>query len=124
MKWQLDLPEIEFDSWDPGILSGVVEFTNKFEISSRLAANIQTHNNNNNNKIRGELTKFWFWLDLKKKLLPIPNLSMELKFGQNVIIIFFLCSFSCGHIRGSFSMANSYRWNGKNMFSITVQASI
>lgn len=36
--WNKHLPEIEFDSWDPGILSGVVELCIKLDRSSKLFA--------------------------------------------------------------------------------------
>lgn len=35
-----NLPEMEFDNWDPGILTGGVEFCNKPERSSKFAVNL------------------------------------------------------------------------------------
>lgn len=38
-KCGLHIPEMEFDNWDPGILSGVVELCIKLDNSSKFAVN-------------------------------------------------------------------------------------
>lgn len=96
-----NIPEIEFDSCDPGILSGVVVLDSRPGKSSILAGNV---------KYFGVIIKFYGkHATLLKKYLQ--NLSIELEFCKPAYAkhIRFRCSFSCGHNDGSLSMAKSYK---------------
>lgn len=99
------LPEMEFDNWDPGILSGVVELCIKLDNSSKFAVNWWKW------EMKLVFYVIWYAIIVSEGYFGwwfLQNLSNDPMFCiLNVKHILFRCSFSCGQISGSFSMAKS-----------------